>query len=74
MQSSNDTNELAIEWTSLFSSLIDKHAHTEKLELARSFSFGSQLTSKNFLKQAAARNKSLSLMMAYRNTRIRLLP
>ena len=41
VQSSNEINELVIKWTSLLSSLIDKHA--QKLEFPRSFALGSQL-------------------------------
>ena len=43
VQSSNDINELVIKWSSLFSSLIDKHAPYREIRVSEKFCPGSQL-------------------------------
>ena len=73
VQSSNDSHELVIISSSLFSSLIDKHAQYREIRVPEIFSPWMSTDLKNLilrrdqLKQAAVRNNSMPLMMAYRN-------
>ena len=75
VQSSNDINELVIKWSSLFSSLIDKHAPYRKIRVSEKFcpwistDLKYLIRRRDQLKQAAVRNNSMSLMMTYRNVR-----
>ena len=75
VQSSNDINELVIKWSSLFSSLIDKHAPYREIRVSEKFcpwistDLKYLIRRRDQLKQAAVRNNSMSLMITYRNVR-----
>ena len=75
VQSSNDINELVIKWTSLFSSLIDKHAPYREIRVSEKFcpwistDLNNLIRKRDHIKQAAVRNNSMSLMMTYRSVR-----
>ena len=66
MQSANDINEVVIKSTSLFSTLIDKHALYQGIRVSEKFC---PYSKKNHSKQAPVRNNSMSLIITYRNVR-----
>ena len=75
VRSSNDINELAIKWSSLFSSLIDKHAPYREIRVSEKFcpwistDLENLIQRRDHLKKAAVKSKSITLMMAYKNVR-----